>query len=741
MLYCPKCKQPVAEEAAVITDGNTPKCPACLAELSNRKIFSAGMEINGFTIIREIGHGGMGVVYLAEQNSLKRQVALKVLEETLADDREFVEAFFREARSAAKLAHPNIVQAFDAGVTNDGICFFVMELIDGDNLDVIVSQNGPLSLKLGLEVGCRIAEALAYAWDHMNMSHGDIKPENIILHSNGEIKLADLGLARDHRTDQLKPGEIMATPAYAPPEVIRGEVERIGFKSDMYSFGATLYHLFAGAPPFPGEAPQTVCEQQLNSQPRPLLAVNDKIPAKLSMLVDKLMEKSPDHRPASWNDVAEELNRISTGCERKDVPQMKIISGPSFYLTHKKQIYVSLAALLLLIVLTLTGFLIFGGDEKKPRPAKVTPPVVTDSKQKVKPAVSPQEMKLKALKNEAKTKWNFLKQEIKSLTPDKAHSRVNEFCVTYKNHAPVEAQKLQAELAKQASFYKRKQILGRKINILLQEEKKHIGLNDKDNIPLIQEKIKQINSLLNELEQDDRMAKMQNVNIQFVENNQKMTLIAYRDTLQTEVDKRIAEQKRQKEERERLKKERQQARMAQEAAAEAAKEDLQKIINTPPASPDDFKQWAEKIKKYRNTNFISASQRRLFHSFTPIVDRAHLIEHPVTLLKQMRSKCIPFGRYRSMTEKGVIVFNYLKIGSRIEWKDLDVLEEILIPQIAKMTADEQKQVLFAASLFEKDHFFPAIRACRAGKKIPDRELDDLTKAIHAFRTHYYSAGN
>ena len=94
-----------------------------------------------------------------------------------------------------------------------------------------------------------------------------------------------------------------------------------------------------------------------------------------------------------------------------------------------------------------------------------------------------------------------------------------------------------------------------------------------------------------------------------------------------------------------------------------------------------------------------------------------------------------------MTEKGVIVFNYLKIGSRIEWKDLDVLEEILIPQIAKMTADEQKQVLFAASLFEKDHFFPAIRACRAGKKISDRELDDLTKAIHAFRTHYYSAGN
>lgn len=312
-LFCKQCNKKV--EAVPL---DRPKadfiasCPHCGSMLSPHRLLAPGTVINGvFRIEREIGRGGMGIVYLAKQLDLDRDVALKVLSDEMASDKTFIDAFFREAKGAAALNHPNIVQAIDAGISGD-IHYFVMELIEGENLEVYTAQKGPLPTPLALKCATSIADALTYAWNCKKLAHRDIKPENIIMKSNSEFKLADLGLVKDCREGAAAQDEnLMATPAYAPPEVIRGEKDVPGFKSDMYSFGATLYQLFAGHAPFVHDDPMVVCEMQQENQPPPLIAVNPALPPEISMLVDKLMEKDPGKRPDSWNMVLRALNEIT----------------------------------------------------------------------------------------------------------------------------------------------------------------------------------------------------------------------------------------------------------------------------------------------------------------------------------------------------------------------------------------------------------------------------------------------
>lgn len=312
-LFCKQCNKKV--EAIPL---DRPKadyiasCPHCGSMLSPHRLLAPGTIINNiFRIEREIGRGGMGIVYLAKQLDLDRDVALKVLSDEMASDKTFIDAFFREAKGAAALNHPNIVQAIDAGISGD-IHYFVMELIEGENLEVYTAQKGALPTPLALKCATSIADALTYAWDCKKLAHRDIKPENIIMKSNSEFKLADLGLVKDCKEGAAAQDEnLMATPAYAPPEIIRGEKDVPGFKSDMYSFGATLYQLFAGHAPFVHDDPMVVCEMQQENQPPPLIAVNSALPPEISMLVDKLMEKDPGKRPGSWSTVLHSLNEIT----------------------------------------------------------------------------------------------------------------------------------------------------------------------------------------------------------------------------------------------------------------------------------------------------------------------------------------------------------------------------------------------------------------------------------------------
>lgn len=438
MLFCPVCRKSQATEALSDT-----LCPDCGTAMIGGQPLTPGTGINGFTILRELGRGGMGTVYLAKQDSLRRYVALKVLDENLTRDAKYVEGFFREARAAASLNHPNIVQAYDAGIADGNVYYFVMELIDGENLDRYIMEHGKLETNMGVEIALKISRALEYANDH-HLCHGDIKPENIILKRDGEPKLADLGLARDYRKDKLNPGEIMATPAYAPPEIIRGELEKIDFKSDMYSFGATLYHLFSGLPPFPGEDALQVCTMQLNNQPKPLCAVNSSVPHLLSELVDKLMEKAPANRPDSWHYVSVVLATVEE--DLKPVETDKTLLPEPAGGVRK---YLSLSLPILLILLIAGGLMIYKAVLKSKKAAVRT--VVLENYDPVSPDI----LTDRTRHSEAKAKWSILQNQLRGMTPLQGYDEVLKYKQTYGKYAVADAEKSLAELKERILFEKK----------------------------------------------------------------------------------------------------------------------------------------------------------------------------------------------------------------------------------------------------------------------------------------------
>ena len=304
MLYrCHQCRAELDTSRMDLADG---VCPQCGQKF---KGLFAGMRVRDFAVIGELARGANGVVYLARQPLLRRDVALKLILNELSSQTDTVQRFFSEARAAAKVNHPNIVQALSAGVDDNGVCFFAMELIEGKSVEERLDQYGALDFAPALHIGVRLAEALAYAWRRVKLVHGDIKPANILIGKGGEPKLADLGLAHfGGKTPEED--SLMATPLYVAPELVRGEYEKFGMKTDMYSFGATLYEIFAGEAPLFSDDMDEVLQMQLRERPRSLQDRLGFFDAELSLLVDRMLEKDPDLRPASWNEVGEILRKI-----------------------------------------------------------------------------------------------------------------------------------------------------------------------------------------------------------------------------------------------------------------------------------------------------------------------------------------------------------------------------------------------------------------------------------------------
>jgi predicted Ser/Thr protein kinase len=259
-----------------------------------------GQVIAGYRIERLLGRGAMGVVYLAEQTNLSRWVAFKVLYDENTRDADFIERFLNEARAAAALYHPGIVQAYDAGRV-DGLYYFAMEYVSGRTLLSWINEYGRLTIDDSLRIAADLAEVLAYGWDETQLIHGDIKPDNIMIDNRGRTKLMDFGLAMVSHTERTG-GPIMLTPLYAAPELIRGDTPGdIG--TDIYAFGATLYHMLAGHPPFPGSDAQDVMRRHLDSRPTPLYAFFPDIPMYIATFVDRLIRKDPSERFSSWHEI------------------------------------------------------------------------------------------------------------------------------------------------------------------------------------------------------------------------------------------------------------------------------------------------------------------------------------------------------------------------------------------------------------------------------------------------------
>lgn len=255
-----------------------------------------GRRLKDYQVLRRLGRGAMAEVYLAEQLSLGRQVALKVLDAELARDPSFVRRFHHEARAAAALSHAGIVQIYEVG-EDGGAHYIAQEYVHGRNLGEVIRSRGSIEPRLVLDILRQTVSALSRAAS-AGIVHRDIKPENIMLARSGEVKVTDFGLARVQRdgaaTNLTQIGVTMGTPLYMSPEQIEGR--ELDSRSDIYSLGITAYHMLAGAPPFTGDTPLSVAILHLNQAPEPLARRAPRVPARFAAVVERMIAKKPSDR-------------------------------------------------------------------------------------------------------------------------------------------------------------------------------------------------------------------------------------------------------------------------------------------------------------------------------------------------------------------------------------------------------------------------------------------------------------
>ncbi len=264
-----------------------------------------------YELVHLVARGGMAQVYRAHDRLLDRPVALKVLFPELSIDRTFVERFRREAQAAANLSHPNIVPVFDWG-EDSGTYFIVMEFIDGRALSSILKTAGPLHPDRAAEIAADVALALDYAHRHM-VIHRDVKPGNVLITDEGQVKVTDFGIARAVNTDEslTQTGAVMGTATYFSPEQAEGL--GVDARSDIYSLGVVLYEMVAGRPPFIGDSPVAVASKHVREQAPAPRQFNPSIPPDLEAIILKCMAKSPEYRYATGGDLRVDLLRFREG--------------------------------------------------------------------------------------------------------------------------------------------------------------------------------------------------------------------------------------------------------------------------------------------------------------------------------------------------------------------------------------------------------------------------------------------
>ncbi len=305
-------------------------CPHCNSTVAlPEEDLPPGTMVEGFEIIRLLGHGGMGNVYMANQVSMNRPVALKILLKSMTEDKESVRQFLNEVRVSGRLNHRNIITAIDAGEIDDTY-FLVTAFVDGLDLEKIIEEEGIISEKQSLRIAIKIADALQYSWESHGMLHKDIKPGNLILDSNGECFLMDMGIAQFIGDAPKEEEHILGSPFFMSPEQTRGE--RLSWSSDLYSLGATIYNMIVGVPPYDADDVMKIVEMHSN-EPFPLPSIRNpeaKVSKQTVMLMKKMMAKMPSERFDSWGGFKEAatktlkaLNAPSGQTKKRKAPSKK----------------------------------------------------------------------------------------------------------------------------------------------------------------------------------------------------------------------------------------------------------------------------------------------------------------------------------------------------------------------------------------------------------------------------------
>jgi serine/threonine-protein kinase len=273
-----------------------------------------------------VGTGGMSSVYRAYDTVLDRHVALKMLHEHYARDDDYLERFRREARSAARLSHPNIVTVIDRG-EQDGRPFIVFEYVGGDTLKHVVDERGPLPVREALQIALEVARALAFAHAR-GVIHRDVKPQNVLLDGDGRAKVMDFGIARSVHVDVgvTETGTVLGTSDYIAPEQAQGE--RASARSDVYSLGALLYELLTGEVLFPGESFMAVALKHVSESPPSVLERRPDTPVRVAAVLDRCLEKDPRRRFASMDELVVELEACLAELETRGEEDATLIVAP-----------------------------------------------------------------------------------------------------------------------------------------------------------------------------------------------------------------------------------------------------------------------------------------------------------------------------------------------------------------------------------------------------------------------------
>jgi eukaryotic-like serine/threonine-protein kinase len=320
--------------------------------------------------MKPLGSGGMADVYLAHDDILDRDVALKVMSSRYARDEEFVERFKREAQSAAALSHPNIVSIFDRGESEDGTYYIAMEYLPGGTLKDRIVQRGALPAHTAAAVALQMAEALRAAHER-DVVHRDIKPHNILVTGLGDVKVTDFGIARAAASSTMtRTGHILGTAHYISPEQAMGEP--VGPASDLYSLGVVLYEMLTGELLFDADAPLAIAMKHVNGYVRQPKDLNPSVPDGINAITLRLLAKNPEDRYANDSELIEDLERVCAGLDPAGattemmthaMPQATRINPPPQGVVRNKQrrrgagpLLLVLLALLVLVSLAWAGY-------------------------------------------------------------------------------------------------------------------------------------------------------------------------------------------------------------------------------------------------------------------------------------------------------------------------------------------------------------------------------------------------